>query len=423
MFADLPGYGFARVPERIRATWKPLVEGYLESRETLRGVVVILDARRGIGSEDEQLIEFVARCGRPSIVVANKIDKLRQAEKSRLQRDLSAARPGLPAVLGHDGRGRARALAPIDRARRGSLASAGGQADQDSGAGTARARSATPRSMPGSGCSTPASAGSRCFKELARRLPREHLLYLGDTARLPYGSKSPETVTSFAIEVGDFFAERGVKLMVVACNTTSAVALETLRARYDIPVLGVIAPGARAAVAATSRGRIGVIGTEATIASGAYEREIRTLAPTSEVFARACPLFVPLAEEGWLDNDVARRTIALYLASLKKSGIDALILGCTHYPLLRPAIADFIGRAVRIVDSAEETAGEVRRVLREQGLLRPRGPGAASFFVTDAVQRFLQVGERFYGASVASAVRVVLRGEPPRATPRIRTRA
>lgn len=267
--------------------------------------------------------------------------------------------------------------------------------------------------------------GLTVFKALARRLPREHLLYLGDTARVPYGSKSPETVTACSIEAGDFFAARGVKLLVVACNTSSAIALATLRARYDIPVLGVIAPGARAAVAATERGRIGVIGTEATIASGAYEREIRALAPTAEIFARACPLFVPLAEEGWLDNDVARRTVALYLASLKKSGIDSLILGCTHYPLLRDAIADYIGPAVRIVDSAEETAVEVRQMLREQGLLRPRGRGAASFFVTDAVQRFLQVGERFYGASVASAVRVVLRGEvtrPERAAARGRGR-
>lgn len=269
--------------------------------------------------------------------------------------------------------------------------------------------------------------GLTVFKALASRLPREHLLYLGDTARLPYGSKSPETVTSFAIETGDFFAERGVKMMVVACNTSSAVALDALRARYDIPVLGVIAPGARAAVAATTRGRIGVIGTDATIASGAYEREIRALAPDAEIFARACPLFVPLAEEGWVDNDVARRTVALYLASLRRSGIDALILGCTHYPLLRPAIADFLGERVRIVDSAEETAREARRLLREQGLLRARGRGGASFFVTDAVQRFLQVGERFYGSSVASAVRVVLRGESARSerllAGRARTRA
>ena len=253
--------------------------------------------------------------------------------------------------------------------------------------------------------------GLTVFKEVARRLPREHLLYLGDTARLPYGTKSPENVRGCAIEIGDFFAERGVKLMVVACNTMSAIALDALRTRYDVPVVGVITPGARAAVAATPRGRIGVIGTEATIASGAYEREIRALSPNAEIFARACPLFVPLAEEGWLDNDVARRAVGIYLGSLKKSGIDALILGCTHYPLLRPAIADFVGSGVRIVDSAEETAGEVRRLLHERALLRTRGRGTASFFVTDGVQRFLQVGERFYGASVASAVRVVLLGE------------
>jgi glutamate racemase len=276
-------------------------------------------------------------------------------------------------------------------------------------------RRMTPRSgEPAIGVFDSGIGGLTVFKELAARLPREHLLYLGDTARVPYGSKSPETVTAFAVEVADFFAERGVKMMVLACNTTSAVALDVLRARYDVPVLGVIAPGARAAARASSRGRVGVIGTEATIASGAYERELRALSPGIEIFARACPLFVPLAEEGWVDNDVARRTVALYLASLKKSGIDALILGCTHYPLLRPAIADYLGRGVRIVDSAEETAREVRRVLRDSGLLRSRGQGGASFFVTDAVQRFLRVGERFYGASVASAVRVVLRGEQGR---------
>lgn len=273
---------------------------------------------------------------------------------------------------------------------------------------------AAPAEEPGIGVFDSGIGGLTVFKELAARLPHEHLLYLGDTARVPYGSRSPEIVTTFAIEIGDFFAARGVKLMIVACNTMSAVALDALRARYDVPVLGVIRPGARAAVAATTRGRIGVIGTEATIASGAYERELRAHVPDVEIFSQACPLFVPLAEEGWVDNDVARRTIALYLSSLKKSGIDTLILGCTHYPLLRKAIEDFMGKRVRIVDSAEETAREVRRELRAMGLLRTRGRGATSFFVTDAVQRFMRVGERFYGASVASAVRVVLRSDPGR---------
>ena len=259
--------------------------------------------------------------------------------------------------------------------------------------------------------------GLTVLKELARRMPRENLMYLGDTARVPYGSKSAETVTGFAVETADFFIERGVKLIVVACNTTSALALDVLRARTSIPVVGVIEPGVRAALRATSRGRIGVIGTEATIASGAYPRELRALAPEVEIFTRACPMFVPLAEEGWVDNEVARRSVALYLSSLKRSGIDALVLGCTHYPLLRGAIAGYVGPSVRIVDSAEETAREVRRVLAEAGRLRPRGTGGASFFVTDAAERFARVGERFYGSSVASAVRIVLRGEPAAVPP------
>ncbi len=249
-------------------------------------------------------------------------------------------------------------------------------------------------------------------KALAAIMPREHLMYLGDTARVPYGSKSVETITGYAVETADFFVERGVKLMVVACNTTSAVALDALRERCELPLVGVVEPGARAALRATTRGRIGVIGTEATIASGAYARALREMRPDVEIFTRACPLFVPLAEEGWVDNDVARRTVALYLASLKRSGIDTLILGCTHYPLLRGAIADFMGPGVRVVDSAEEAAREVRRVLAERGLLRRSGKGSASFFVTDAAERFGRVAERFCGASVASAVRIVLRGEP-----------
>ena len=189
--------------------------------------------------------------------------------------------------------------------------------------------------------------GLTVLKALSVRMPRETLLYLGDTARVPYGSKSADTVTGYAVETGDFFAERDVKLMVVACNTTSAIALDILRARYPVPVLGVIEPGARAAIKATRRGRIGVIGTEATIASGAYARALRDLEPDVEIFTRACPLFVPLAEEGWTDNEVARRTVSLYLSSLKRSGIDTLILGCTHYPLLRSAIESCMGPGVR----------------------------------------------------------------------------
>ncbi|MBM4265128.1 MAG: glutamate racemase [Deltaproteobacteria bacterium] len=252
--------------------------------------------------------------------------------------------------------------------------------------------------------------GLTVLEALSRRIPREHLIYLGDTARVPYGTKSSEAITAYAIETADFFGERGVKLMVLACNTTSALAIDVLRSRYPIPIIGVVEPGARAALTATRNGRIGVIGTEATIASGAYPRCLRARAPDVEIFTRACPLFVPLAEEGWTENDIARRTASFYLASLKKSGIDTLILGCTHYPLLRKVIADFLGPSVRLVDSAEETAREVRRVLASDGIARSKGKGSASFFVTDAADRFMRIGERFYGATVASAVRVVLKG-------------
>jgi len=251
--------------------------------------------------------------------------------------------------------------------------------------------------------------GLTVLQAVTALMPSENVMYLGDTARVPYGSKSSETVIKYAIEVADFFVERNVKAIVVACNTTSAMALDVLRARYDVPVLGVVEPGARAALRVTRRRRVGVIGTESTIESGAYARSLRAVDPDVEIFARACPLFVPLAEEGWVANDVARRAVATYLASLKKSGIDTLILGCTHYPLLKQAIGEFLGTQVRLVDSAQETAQELRKMLRSSGLARRRGRGAPSFFVTDSVERFMRVGERFFGASVVSAVRVVLR--------------
>lgn len=263
--------------------------------------------------------------------------------------------------------------------------------------------------------------GLTVLKALARLMPREQLIYLGDTARVPYGSRSSETVIAYSIENTDFLVERAVKLLVVACNTSSAVALDVLAERYSIPVIGVIQPGARAAIEATRRGRVGVIGTEATINSGAYDRVLRSLRPDVEIFTRACPMFVPLAEEGWVANDVARRTVVTYLTSLKRSGIDTLILGCTHYPLLHRLISAFLGPEVRLVDSAQETAREVHGWLSTRGITRRGGRATApSFFITDNPDRFARVGERFYGASVTSAVRIVLRGEPA-ITPRAAT--
>ncbi len=241
---------------------------------------------------------------------------------------------------------------------------------------------------------------------IARLLPHERLVYLGDTARGPYGTKSAETVRQYAVENAEFLLDKGVKLLVVACNSATAVALDTLRARTALPVVGVVEPGARAAAAQTRNGKVGVIGTEATIASGAYSRALRAIRPDIEVYTRACPLFVPLAEEGWVDNDIARRTAALYLASLATSGIDTLILGCTHYPLLAETIGGVVGAHVTLVDSAAATAAAVQEELERHGLAAREGPGGASFFVTDVPERFVRVGQRFLGERVESAVRI-----------------
>jgi glutamate racemase len=241
---------------------------------------------------------------------------------------------------------------------------------------------------------------------LLEALPSEDLLYLGDTGRQPYGTKSAETVTRYSLENVDFLLARDVKLIVVACNSASAVALEAVRERAGVPVVGVIEPGAQAAVARSRSRRVGVIGTEATIGAGAYSRALHRLDPGLELFTRACPLLVPLAEEGWTEGDVALAVARVYLASLVRSGIDVLILGCTHYPLLAGVLGEVMGPAVTLVDSAEETARAVAGVLAGHGLARTSGPGGASFFVTDVPDRFVRIGRRFLGARVESAVRI-----------------
>jgi glutamate racemase len=248
--------------------------------------------------------------------------------------------------------------------------------------------------------------GLTVLQRLLETVPHEHLLYLGDTARHPYGTKSADVVTRYSIENTEFLLEKGVKMVVVACNTASAVALDALRARFEVPIVGVIDPGARAAVAATRNRKVGVIATEGTIASGSYTRALRALDPGLEIYTRACPLFVPLAEEGWVENEVARETAALYLASLRQSRIDTLVLACTHYPLLARTIAAYMGPDVQLIDSAAETAREVAAILAADGLARRDGRGSSSFFVTDVPDRFIKIGGRFLGATVDSAVRI-----------------
>jgi glutamate racemase len=249
--------------------------------------------------------------------------------------------------------------------------------------------------------------GLTVLKELIALLPGEDFVYLGDTARLPYGSKSNEVIVRYSRENTEFLLAKGIKMLVVACNTSSAVALEEIARGTMAPVIGVIEPGAAAAAASSRSGKIGVIGTEATIASGAYTRAIQKLRPRAEIYTRACPLLVPLVEEGWTDNDVAERTVGYYLKSLKASGIDTLLLGCTHYPLLRTMFARVLGPRVKIVDSATATATAVRERLKALGLDRGRGGARSrSFFVTETPDRFVRVGRRFLGPEVESAVRI-----------------
>lgn len=238
--------------------------------------------------------------------------------------------------------------------------------------------------------------GLTVLKELMRRLPGESTVYLGDTARVPYGTKSPEVVTRYSLANGRFLIGQQIKLLVVACNTASSVSLPALSRALEVPVLGVIEPGASAALAHTRSGKVGVIGTPGTIASGAYQSALARRRPEVNVLARACPLFVPLAEEGWTEGEVVELVAKRYLGELGGSDIDTLILGCTHYPLLKKSIARVIGDRVGLVDSAEATAEAVAAQLEADGQLAPsNSPARHRFFVTDLPERFAEVGARF----------------------------
>jgi glutamate racemase len=259
--------------------------------------------------------------------------------------------------------------------------------------------------------------GLTVYRALHERLPTERYVYLGDTARVPYGTKSLATVERYAIENARFLVSRGIKLLVVACNTASALAVPAIRAAVNVPVVGMIGAGARAAVReAAGAGRVGVIATESTVRSGAYSKAIRALAPELEVYERACPLFVALAEEGWAESEVARTVAEEYLSELRGRGVAALVMGCTHYPILRRVIQAAVGEGVRLIDSGEAAAEAVEALIDREELRRTatqelrdlREAGAHArylcddldhFYVTDAAERFAHVAERFLGAA------------------------
>jgi glutamate racemase len=242
--------------------------------------------------------------------------------------------------------------------------------------------------------------GLTVARELLRQLPGERLVYLGDTARTPYGNKTPQTLVRFALEVGQFLKHKGVKMLVVACNSSSAYSLPALRKSLGIPVVGVIEAGARSAVGRSKGQRVGVIGTRATVRSGAYQKAIHALEPGARVIAEACPLFVPIVEEGWAGHALARQAAEEYLLPLKRKGVKSLVLGCTHYPLLKPVIARVLGKDIALVDSARETAREVKELLQSSGLASSRESvpfDGHQFFVTDLPDQFSVLGRRFLG--------------------------
>jgi glutamate racemase len=250
--------------------------------------------------------------------------------------------------------------------------------------------------------------GLTVVKAIQKQVPGENLVYFGDTARIPYGSKSKDSIIHYTRQIIRFLLKKErVKVLVVACNTSSAWALKEVRREFDIPILGVINPGAQAAVEVSRNGRVGVIGTEGTIYSGAYPDAIRALNPGMRVFTQPCPLLVPLVEEGKLSGPVTEMVAREYLRPLLRSGVDTLLLGCTHYPLLKPVLKKIVGNKVRIVDSAEETAKNLRLNLEPYGRAAS-GRGSSKFYVSDLSRKFKEHAQRFLGRPIARVEKIFI---------------
>jgi glutamate racemase len=245
--------------------------------------------------------------------------------------------------------------------------------------------------------------GLTVFRALEKRLPNESLIYLGDTARIPYGTRSQATIERYALEDAAFIQTKQVKAIVIACNTASSIAANLLRQECTVPVLGVIRPGSRQAVAATRNARVGVIGTEATVSSGAYEKAMLAMRQELAITSRPCPLFVALAEEGWSEHQVTYQVASEYLQDFHEAQVDTLVLGCTHYPILRKVIQQVMGEAVTLIDSGEAVAEVVAEMLEAQNLTRRSPtPRTEKFYVTDSAKRFKRVAEFFLGRPIES---------------------
>ena len=243
--------------------------------------------------------------------------------------------------------------------------------------------------------------GLTVFKQVICELPHEDVIYFGDTARVPYGTKSKEAIIRFSIENVEELLRHHVKAVVIACNSSTSYALDILQKQFDIPIIGVIEPGVKKAVTATKNGRIGIIATMATVNSGKYQEQILAKNKSLKVFAQACPLFVPLVEEGWMNKAVTKDIAQEYLKPLQTKKIDTLILGCTHYPLLKPVLSRVMGREVHLIDSAKEVAIETRRVLSSKNLLREKKVKAKyDFLISDRPQAFKDIAQKFLGFKI-----------------------
>jgi glutamate racemase len=245
--------------------------------------------------------------------------------------------------------------------------------------------------------------GLTILKQVRKLLPKENIIYFGDTAHVPYGSKSKETVTEYSVNIAKFLEQKGVKFILIACNTASSLALPAVKKCVKIPVLGVIEPGAKAAVKRTKNNKVLLLGTQSTIRSKAYAKTLKKLNKKIAVLEKACPLFVPLIEEGLQDDVLTDLTIKKYLASFKKSGVDAVILGCTHYPLIKDKIGGFFGKNAAIVDSSQEVARETRRLLENKNCLKTNGKGKVQIYLSDKTDKFAKLAQNIMGVKLPEA--------------------